>query len=64
MMKPHDGDAWIKRVLDVPTKPRTRRPPLSEKDRKWSQRKIEDQSMEKNSLQHTYQYLWAKINKT
>ena len=36
MMKPHDGDAWIKRVLDVPTKPRTRRPPLSEKDRKWS----------------------------
>ena len=19
MMKPHDGDAWIKRVLDVPT---------------------------------------------
>nr|POE59896.1 hypothetical protein CFP56_39465 [Quercus suber]POF09619.1 hypothetical protein CFP56_62047 [Quercus suber] len=36
MMKPHDGDAWIKRVLDVPTKPRTRRPLLPEKDRKWS----------------------------
>ncbi|KAL0005623.1 hypothetical protein SO802_013184 [Lithocarpus litseifolius] len=36
MMKPHDGDARIKKVLDVPTKSRTRRPPLSKKDRKWS----------------------------
>ena len=31
MMKPHDGDAWIKRVLDVSTKPRTGRPPCLRK---------------------------------
>ena len=34
------------------------------KQKLQKERKINDESMEKNPFQHTHQYPWAKINKT